>query len=243
MWPGGVPRSPGKVGKPVSRQHLSTALLKCLFIILFQLHLPLLSARHHANLNMLGPSTLVQSIISEKREPSPQTFFSSGRASFFFFFLFTQLFHPPSVSLCRYGRAELSKDRREQREERMDWTEEKREGFFFFFFFYCCQYWLLNWFQSSSWTPGMFGTHTSRWAVFAFVGCRKCDLHPWSQPTSQASLPPRMKRGDRGGKWNHWYFRRKNKTIQVRMYKTEKGLLAITVIQQPQVCLYKCPIT
>ena len=31
-----------------------------------------------------------------------------------------------------------------------------------------------------------------RLALFAFVGCRKSDLHPCSQPTSHPSLPPRM---------------------------------------------------
>lgn len=46
---------------------------------------------------------------------------------------------------------------------------------------------LVNWFQSSSWTPGKHGTHC-RLAVFAFVGCRKPDLHQCTQATSH--IPP-----------------------------------------------------
>lgn len=57
--------------------------------------------------------------------------------------------------------------------------EEKKEGAEV----YSIQHGLLNWFQSCSWTPGMHGTHC-RLAVFAFVGCRKFDLHQCSQPTS-----------------------------------------------------------
>lgn len=74
--------------------------------------------------------------------------------------------------------------RGKEREGGMDrWIEEKREGAKV----YSIQHGLLNWFQSSSWTPGMHGTHC-RLAVFAFVGCRKSDLHPCSQPTSH--IPP-----------------------------------------------------
>lgn len=59
---------------------------------------------------------------------------------------------------------------------------------------YSIQHGLLNWFQSSSWTPGMHSTHC-RLAVFAFVGCRKSDLISVANPhpTSLPSLPQRMK--------------------------------------------------
>lgn len=56
---------------PEACRHLSPTLLKCLFITLFQLHLPLLSASHHANPNTLGLSRLIQSMISERREAFP----------------------------------------------------------------------------------------------------------------------------------------------------------------------------
>lgn len=61
--------------------------------------------------------------------------------------------------------------------------EEKKEGAEV----YSIQHGLLNWFQSSSWTPGMHGTHC-RLAVFAFAGWRKSDLHRRGQPTSH--IPP-----------------------------------------------------
>lgn len=72
------------------------------------------------------------------------------------------------------------------------WIEEKKEGAEV----YSIQHGLLNWFQSSSWTPGMHGTHC-RLAVFAFVGCRKSDLHRRSQPTSH--IPPIATTKNEGG--------------------------------------------
>lgn len=68
------------------------------------------------------------------------------------------------------------------------WIEKKREGAEVYFM----QHGLLNWFQSSSWTPGIRGTHC-RLAVFAFAGCRKFDHYPCRQPTSHLSLPSTMK--------------------------------------------------
>lgn len=60
---------------PEACRHLSLALLKCLFITLIQLHLLLSPASRHANLNTLGLSRQIQSMISERREPFPPLFF------------------------------------------------------------------------------------------------------------------------------------------------------------------------
>lgn len=109
----------------------------------------------------------------------------------------TQPSLPLPLSQCVFQRVTLGKtEQRQKGEERKGegggWIEEKEEGAEV----YSIQHGLLNWFQSSSWTPGMHGTHCRR-AVFAFVGCRKSDIPPCSQPTSLPSLPPRMKRARR----------------------------------------------
>lgn len=95
---------------------------------------------------------------------------------------------PLPRSHCVFQRVTLGKRRTEGRGKEREggrdgWREEKREGAEV----YSIQHGLLNWFQSSSWTPGMRGTHC-RLAVFAFVGCRKSDPRPCSQPTSH--IPP-----------------------------------------------------
>jgi len=157
---------------PEACRHLSAALLKCLFITLFQLHLPLSSASHHANPNTPGLSRLIQSMISERGEAFPS--FSS----------FSCLNSPTLYSLpvfqriTLWERTELT-EKIEERKEREGWIEEKREEAVV----YSMQHRLLNWFQRSSWTRGIRGTHC-RLDVFAFVGCRKSDLYPCSQPTS-----------------------------------------------------------
>lgn len=166
---------------PEACRHLSAALLKCLFITLFQLHLLLSSASLHANPNMPGLSRLIQSVILERREPFPPSFPPSVAQT-----LLPPCF-PKSDTLGENwvgaeGRAKEGKGVRD------GWIEEKREGVEVYFM----QHGLLNWFQSSSWTPGMHGAYC-RLAVFAFVGCRKFDHYPCSQPPSHPSIPSRMK--------------------------------------------------
>lgn len=137
---------------PEACWHLFPVLLKCLFITLHQLHLPLSPASRHANSNTPGLSRLIRSLISERREAVP----------------------PPLPQLLGSKAGEE------------DWLEAEgggqkgraQEGEARF-----TPSSIPNWFQSSSWTPGMRGTHC-RLAVFAFAGRRKSDLRRRSQPGS-----------------------------------------------------------
>lgn len=167
---------------PEACRHLFAVLLKCLFITLFQLHLLLSFASHHANPNTPGLSRLIQSMISERREAFP----------FIFPLLQPKISHPflpptfvKSDTLGERTEHTLLKGRGKEGGGRAGWIEEKRG-----MEVSSMLQRLLNWFQSSSWTPGMCGTHC-RLAVFAFVGCRKFDHYPCCQPTSHPS-PPRM---------------------------------------------------
>lgn len=111
---------------PEACRHLSPALLKCLFITLFQLHLPLSSASRHANPNTPGLSRLIQSMISERREPFP----------IFFPLLMPKLSHPflppsPSVSLClpkSNAREEENWRERKGKGGREGWMDRRKEG-------------------------------------------------------------------------------------------------------------------
>lgn len=97
---------------PEACRHLSLALLKCLFITLFQLHLLLSPASRHANLNTLGLSRQIQSMISERREPFPPLFFP---------FLILKVSHPflrpPTLSQCVFQRL-MHRERRTERRQK-----------------------------------------------------------------------------------------------------------------------------
>lgn len=134
---------------------------------------------------------------------------------------------PPLVSLCLpKGNVQgeenwLEAEGRGKKREGGWWMhgEEKKEGAEV----YSVQHGLLNWFQSSSWTPGMHDTHC-RLAVFAFAGWRKSDLHRRGQPTSH--IPPitttkneRSCERSRPQNRYHRYFGNKNNKHEIQEWK------------------------